>query len=229
MKEIDMSLDDFKQRYLYIAKNSLKLLKEKGFKKKGMRYSKENGELILEIFSAVSRPWINSESLYEFEISWELKTINPKFIQLYMLMEGEKNITKAPLLWSMVLPETYERGMLYLHNDDLPGQDEQFIDEIKRKIEAEVIPWFNNLTSIDDIMHITEEEYKLERGKRKFFRHTNIYYALANFYATKGWKDKTLETIEQAIEKMPITVRDLVEKRRNKYIKYFERSDAKKL
>lgn len=218
-----MSLADFKKRYLHIAKNSLQFLKDEGFKKKGTRYSRENGELILEIYAAVSRPWINSDSHYEYEISWELKTNNPNFIEVYMLMEGGKNLTKAPLLWSMILPETYKRGILYFGDDNPPDQDEEIIEGIKKRIEEEVIPWFNNLTSIDNIMNIAEKECNLERENCKFYRDTNTYYALANFYAAKGWKDKTLDMIDVAIKKMPITIHYLVEKRKKKYIEYFHR------
>lgn len=40
-----MSLEDLHQRYLWIAKNSLQFLKEKGFQKKGLKYFKQKGAL----------------------------------------------------------------------------------------------------------------------------------------------------------------------------------------
>lgn len=59
-----MSLEDLHKRYLWIAKHSLSFLKEKGFQKKGNKYFKQKGDLILKIYSIVPRAWINFTTIY---------------------------------------------------------------------------------------------------------------------------------------------------------------------
>lgn len=217
-----MSLETLRQRYLHIAKYSLAFLKEKGFKKKGSKYFQDKGELVLEISSRIPRPWSNSENCYEFQIDWEVMTTNQKFLELYMFMEGEKNIKKAPLIGLVILPDTYKWGTSFLTKDDPPGYEDQFVVGIKNKIEQELIPWFNHINSIDDIMQIAEEESKIERNKRIFFRETSIYKNIANFYAARGQKDRALEACEKYIGSTPATARELAEKRKKKYIQYFD-------
>lgn len=218
-----MPLDDFKKRYLHISKAIVQVLKDNGFKKTGSTYSKEHGDLILQLAPRLTRPWINSDSRYEFEVSWELMTATKSFIELYMFMEGEKNLAMAPLLYSTIIPEAYKGGVLHLHNDDPSGFDEQIITGIKEKIAKEVIPWFENLGSMDDIIQLAETECDLEREKRKFFRHTNIYRNICDFYAANGWKDKALAMCDRYVANTPVTARRLAEKRKSKYLNYFEK------
>ena len=85
-----MSLEDLRQRYLWIAKNSLSFLKEKGFQKKGNKYFKQKGDFILKIYSIVPRAWINTENSYEFETCWEICSLDPKLVQLTIFIGGDK-------------------------------------------------------------------------------------------------------------------------------------------
>jgi hypothetical protein len=79
-----MSLEDLRQQYLWIAKNSLAFLKEKGFQKKGNKYFKQKGIFILEIYSIVPRAWINSEDSYNFTTVWEIYILDLELIKLFI-------------------------------------------------------------------------------------------------------------------------------------------------
>lgn len=218
-----MSTEKLKQRYLHIAKESLGFLKQKGFTKKGMNYTKVNEEIIIQISSSVPRAWSNCEDFYEYDIFWQIFTTNQEFIDLYMFMEGDKNLKKASIAISGVYTSDLDlKALDYLKPTDSPEKDQQTIDKIREGMEHFILPLIQDISSIDEMMLIAEEEEKIERSKRIFYGSTGIYRVLTNFYAFKGWKDKMLEACQKYIETIPATARHLAEKDKQKYLKYFE-------
>jgi hypothetical protein len=214
-----MLIKDLRNRYLWIAKNSLQFLKDRGFQKKGMKYSKQRGNFILRISPLVPRAYLNSEHSYEFEISWEIINLDPEFIQFLIFIWGNKKMMEAPVLGSNILPKSLSHWDLT--SQDPLDFDQKYVDGIKEKIETIVLPLFDRLNSLDDVIHLAEEEEKLEQEKREFFPYA-IYKDLALFYAYKGWKEKTLEMCDKDIEATPTPAQGLAEKRKKKYIQYFE-------
>ena len=218
-----MSVEILRKRYLAIAKNSLGFLKTKGFQKKGAKYSVAKGELILQIYPEAPRPWSNSDHLYEFHIALDLITTNPDFITIYNLMEKAKETTTAPLIEITLRPiGAPKAGGGFLKSDDPTEKDEKFVEGIIEKIETDILPWFEGLNSIDDVIALAEAEFEMERQQRTFFGGTNIYHKLCNYYATKGWRQKTIAMSERYLEVALITVKDLAAKRIKKYIQYFD-------
>jgi hypothetical protein len=221
-----MSLQDLHKRYLWIAKNSLEFLKEKGFQKKGAKYFKQKNDFILRIYPEVPRAWLNQDHRYEFNISWELESCNEGLINLYIFMGANKNLKGAWLIVNCIAPEQF-KGNWDLTDKNPPGFDQQYAEEITKEIKKVILPLFDQINSIEDIIQLAEKEAMLEQQKRKFFPH-GVYAKLARLYAYKGWKEKTLEMCDKDIEETPVTARCLAEKRKNKYIKYFEQSHKDK-
>ena len=102
-----MSLPELHKRYLNIVNSTLMMLKDKGFEKKGKNHLKHKGELILKISHNIPRPTFNSEKCYQFEVICEVLTTKLNFVQLYMLIENEKNLTSAPVISCMIVPRTF--------------------------------------------------------------------------------------------------------------------------
>ncbi|MBY0273452.1 MAG: hypothetical protein K2X02_08645 [Alphaproteobacteria bacterium] len=219
-----MSIDKLRQRYLNIVKNVSIYLKEIDFKKRGTKYIKQNANIILEIYFLVPRPWMNSDSSYEFEVWWNISSTDLHLMELSIFMGAKKNIKEAYLLGLNIIPDHLMGKARTLGNEDSSNFDQKYIEGIKNKIDTVVLPLFNRIHSIDDVIHIAEEEEaKLERKDRKFFPYA-IYADLARFYAAKGWKDKALEMCNKHMERMTTPgSRKLAEERKKKYIKYFEK------
>jgi hypothetical protein len=219
-----MAIEDLRQRYLWIAKNSLEFLKDKGFKKKGKKYVKQKGELILEVFPMIPRAWLNQDESYEFEIWWDVLSSDQKLIQFSIDM-GAKKIPKAIYLIGLNIIPDHLRGKGRTLTDKDPSDfDQKYVEGIKKKLEEVVLPLFDRIHSFDDVIRLAEEEAKLERNQREFFSRTNIYRDLTYFYAAKGWKEKTIKMCDKDIEETPEPVKHLAEEDKRKYIKYFEKT-----
>ncbi|MBS0271537.1 MAG: hypothetical protein JSR85_02685 [Proteobacteria bacterium] len=216
-----MSVEDLRQRYLWIAKQSLSFLKDHGFKKKGQKYIKQEGDLLFEIYPYVTRPWINTDESYDFGFSWGIFTLEPKFIECDIFMGASKNIKGAYLMGTDISPASHKNQMIYLTNKDPADFDHKFAEGVKEEIETEILPLFDRINSLDAVIQITLEDEKLPRSERQYYKHT-IYGFLAKFYAYKGWKDKALEMWDKDIEMTPATSRYLVEGRKKRCIKYFD-------
>ena len=214
-----MSLKELHQRYLIIAKNSLSFLKEKGFQKKGMKYIKQNGELILEVSSLIRQPAYNSEDCYDFSIGFNLYTTHPYYLQVYSLLEGGKNLQKAEIISKSLA--TYEGRASYLTINDPPGRDEELARGFQEKIARDIVPWFETVSTLADMTKLAEEEYKKE-DKEKFFFTMNVYRSLIKLYAAQGLRNKALAMCDESILVTPETSRYLAEKEKQKILKYLE-------
>jgi hypothetical protein len=216
-----MSLEDLRKRYLWIAKNSLSFLKEKGFQKKGMKYFKKTDDLIFVIGSCVPRGWLNSEDSYEFEIFWDITSINPELIQLYKFIEEDKKAKEVNFCYRTIIPDHLQGKAKTLGDEDPAGFDQKYVEGIKEKLEIIVLPLFDCTHSLDDLIHLAEQEANLEREKRQCFLY-GVYHKLAMLYVYKGWKDKALEMCDKSIEVAPVATRHFSEDNKKKYIQYFE-------
>ncbi|MBP9675001.1 MAG: hypothetical protein KBD63_07895 [Bacteriovoracaceae bacterium] len=221
-----MSLQDLHKRYLWIAKNSVEFLKEKGFQKKGMKYFKQKGDFILRIYPFIADAYLNTEYSYIFNMYWHIESLNPDLVQLSIFMGGKKDLKESYLMGSYIKAGV-KYGGLELTDADLPDCDQKYVEGIKSEIKTVILPLFDRIHSLDDVICIAEEEAKLEKEKREFFQY-GVYDSLARFYIHKGWKDKALEMCDKYIETIPITVRHLAEDDKKKYIKYFDQIKNKK-
>ncbi|MBY0273389.1 MAG: hypothetical protein K2X02_08325 [Alphaproteobacteria bacterium] len=214
-----MTLQILRQRYLRIAKDSLKFLMEKGFEKKGMKYSKQKKNFILKIYPLIEHAYLNTDKHYNFVIIWEINSRDPAIVQAYISIGGNTKLVDAPLLYCGI---SFTENDWVLTPEDPTDYDEECISRIQQEIKEVILPLFDRIHSIDDVIHLAEEEAKIERKDRKFFPYA-IYANLAMFYAAKGWKDKALEMCDKHIEATPSTAQDLAEEKKKKYIKYFEK------
>jgi hypothetical protein len=213
-----MTLQVLHQRYLKIAKGSLKFLMEKGFEKKGMKYSKQKENFVLIIHPFIEQAYLNTNKHYNFVVAWEINSTDPEIVQAYISIGGNTKLVDAPLLYCGI---SFTKNTWVLTPEDPADYDETCIDRIQKEIKEVILPLFNKMHSIDDVIHLAEEELKIERKERKFFPYA-IYADLAMFYAAKGWKEKSLEMCDKHIEATPSTAQDLAEKKKKKYIRYFE-------
>lgn len=214
-----MTLQILHQRYLRIAKDSLKFLVEKGFEKKGMKYSKQKENFILKIYPLIEHAYLNTDKHYNFVIVWEVNNTDPAIVQTYISIGGNTKLVDAPLLYCGI---SFTENTWVLTPEDPADYDEECVNRIQKEIKEIVLPLFDRFHSIDDVIHLAEEEAKIEKKDRKFFPYA-IYADLAMFYAAKGWKEKALEMCDKHIEATPSTAQDLAEKKKKKYIKYFEK------
>lgn len=213
-----MTVQILHRRYLRIAKDSLKFLMEKGFEKKGMKYFKQKENFVLIIHPFIEHAYLNTEKHYNFVVAWEINSTDPAIVQAYISIGGNTKLVDAPLLYCGIL---FTENTWVLTPEDPEDYDETCVNRIQKEIKEIVLPLFDRIHSINDVIHLAEEELKIERKDRKFFPY-GVYANLAMFYAAKGWKDKALEMCDKDIEETPLTARKLAEEDKKKYIKYFE-------
>lgn len=212
-----MSIQELHKRYLWLAKSSLQFLKDMGFEKKGSKYSKQKNNLTLNIYPQVPRSWLNSEKRYEFDIIWDIESQDEDLINLYKFIGGNKKLTEVWLIVNSISLQQY-KGLLT--DQDPPEFDQKYAEAIKEEIQTIILPLFDRVYSIDDIIQLVEEEEKLEKQHRKFFPY-GLYRDLAFLYTYKGCEEKALKMCDRDIEETPIPARKLAEKRKEKFIKYF--------
>ena len=216
-----MPTEDLKQRYQWISKNALSMLKDKGFRKIGDKFIKENGDFTFEIYSSVPRPWINTSDFYEFEIFWQILTINNKYLALSNYMEGVKG-KKAHVLSLNIIPKHLHNCPRILSKSDPVDFDNKYVMGIKEELESTILPLFNRINTIDDLINIAEQEEKLEKGRQKYFSRTNIYRCLINLYIVKDRIDEALEICDKYVKSTPLTAQKLAENIKRKYIQYLK-------
>jgi hypothetical protein len=112
---------------------------------------------------------------------------------------------------SNISPNYPQQTIVFLTDNDPPDFDQKYVENVKKVIEKVILPLFDKIHSLDDVIQIAEKEEQLPQEEREFFPNA-IYSNLALFYAYKGWKEKALETCDKYIETTPITSQDLAEK-----------------
>ena len=221
-----MSLQDLHKRYLWIAKHGLQFLKEEGFQKKGMKYFKQKDDFILRLYPFIADAYLNTEDSYIFNMYWHIESLNSDLVQLSIFMGAKKDLKESYLMGSYIKAGVKYSG-LELTDADLPDCDQKYVEGIKSEIKTVILPLFDRIHSLDDVICLAEEEAKVEKAQREFFPY-GVYDSLARFYIHKGWKDKALEMCDKDIEEVPITARHLAEEDKKKYIKYFDYINNKK-
>lgn len=218
-------LEQLHKRYLNLNKQTFSCLKNKGFTKKGKKYFKEQGDLILEMSAFVPRPTYNSDDHYIFELGYRVLTLNSSFLEAYRLLDDPK--AKVGLIIANGF-DKYDRSFnCVLRPTDPPGLDEHVVQCFQKEILEDILPWFATVSTLADLTEIAEKELSLERKDRRFFRIYNIKLTLLMLYMAQGLKDKAYGLFDLYIQGVPETSRHLAEKDVKKIIKYFE--DKEKL
>lgn len=221
-----MSIKELHKRYLDLNKKTFSCLKGKGFTKKGKKYFKEKGDLILELISAVPRPSFNSEECYRFELGYLVCTTNPDYLEAYRLLFDSK--AKIGIIIAKNFAKYVDENFYFsLKVNDPPNKDENLINCFQKEILEDTLPWFDTVSSLADITKIAEEELKLDRKDREFFGGINIKLSLLILYIAQGLKEKAYGLFDQYVEGVPQTARSLAEKDVKKIIKYFEDKEKK--
>lgn len=218
-------MSKLRQRFLNISRRVLNHIKSKGFKKKGAKCYLDNDDITYLFIAGATNPWSNSEEVYLFNITFGVEIKNPKILDLYNFIEGNKKIRYFTPLWMNIAANTKNGKITTLTNEDHEGVDDVIVEQVIDEIDKYYLPLIDSLNSVESIIKLLEDEYSMDKKDRFFYRHKNIYMDLEIFYAYKGWKQKTIEMLEEEIKSVPITASRLVEKNHQKYLQYFKENN----